>query len=101
MSDPRIADVAAVGDAVDCRQALAQRLPDVLVLEAVADEALEVARSVRDSATGVIALGVTEDEPEVLALAEVGVSAYVTREQPLNRLIDAIVAVARGECRCT
>lgn len=100
-SDPRIANVAAVADAPSCREALARLTPSVLVLDALADEALSVARSVRGSSTCVIALGIAETEPEVLAFAAAGVSAYVTREQPLDALIAAIVGVARGEARCT
>ena len=84
-----------------CREALARLTPSVLVLDALADEALSVARSVRGSSTCVIALGIAETEPEVLAFAAAGVSAYVTREQPLDALIAAIVGVARGEARCT
>lgn len=99
--DPRITSVTAVADSAACREALALLHPNVLVLDAVADGALAVARSARNSSTGVIALGVAEEEPEVLALAEVGVSAYVTREQPLDGLVAAIVAVAEGEARCT
>jgi DNA-binding NarL/FixJ family response regulator len=91
----------AVASANACRDALSRLDPSVLVLDAVADEALAVARSVREAPTGVIALGITEQEPEVLAFAEVGVSAYVTREQSLDGLIAAIVAVAGGEARCT
>ncbi len=98
---PRIASVAAVADAAACWEALALMHPHVLVLDVGADDALAVARSLRDSPTGVIAFGVAEEETEVLAFAEVGVSAYVTREQPLDGLIAAIVAVAEGEARCS
>ena len=100
-ADPRIGKVAAVADAAECRRALHAAVPEVLVLDALADDALDVARSVRDGLTGVVALGVAEAEPLVVALAEAGVSAYVTREQPLETLIGSIVAVASGEARCT
>ena len=99
--DPRIAHVMAVGDAVGCRAALARRPSSVLVLDIASDEALDVIRSLRDTETAVVALGVAEAEPEVLALAEAGVAAYVTREQPLDELVSAIVAVTQGEARCT
>jgi DNA-binding NarL/FixJ family response regulator len=100
-ADPRIDRVAAAADSVECEHALASLMPAVLVLDALAENALAVARSLRDTATGVVALGVAESEPQVLAFAEAGVSAYVTREQPLDGLVTSIVAVARGEARCT
>jgi two-component system nitrate/nitrite response regulator NarL len=99
--DPRIASVAAVADAESCRRELTRLVPDVLVVDVHAEGGLAVARSVRDLPTSVITLGVAEAELEVLAFAEAGVSAYVTREQSLDSLIGAIVAVAGGEARCT
>jgi DNA-binding NarL/FixJ family response regulator len=100
-ADARIGRVTAAADAVECERALASLVPNVLVLDALAENALVMARSLRDTATGVVALGVAESEPQVLAFAEAGVSAYVTREQPLDGLIASIVAVAGGEARCT
>lgn len=99
-ADPRIAEVTAVGDAAGCLTALERSQTTVLVLDLASDEALGVIRSLRDSETAVVALGVAEAEPEVLALAEAGVAAYVTREQPLDELVAAIVAVALGEATC-
>jgi DNA-binding NarL/FixJ family response regulator len=100
-ADPRIGRVEAVADASECRRALRELAPGVLVVDALADDALALARSVRGTSTGVVALGVAEAEPLVLAFAEAAVSAYVTREQPLESLIGSIVAVASGEARCT
>ncbi len=99
-ADPRIDRVIAVADAADCERALAQFAPRVLVLEALAEDALAVARGVQTSDTGVVALGVSEAEPQVLAFAEAGVSAYVTCEQPFDGLVASIIAVAGGEARC-
>lgn len=99
-SDPRIGSVLAVADAAECRNALHALRPSVLVLDVHDEDALAVARCAREMPTGVVALGASETEREVLAFAEAGVSAYVTREQTLNGLIDSIVAVACGEVRC-
>jgi two-component system nitrate/nitrite response regulator NarL len=100
-ADPRIGNVTAVADAGECQQALRSAQPEVLVLDALAQEALPVARSARDSMTGVVALGVAESPNQILAFAEAGVSAYVTRDQSLDSLIGSILAVAAGEARCT
>lgn len=100
-SDPRIDGVLTVADAAECRHALHALRPDVLVLDGHDEDALAVARCAREMPTGVVALGASEIEREVLAFAEAGVSAYVTCEQALSGLIDSIVAVACGEVRCT
>jgi two-component system nitrate/nitrite response regulator NarL len=100
-ADPRIARVTAVGDATSCRSALTGCQTTVLVLDIATEEALTVIRSLRDSGTAVVALGVAEAEREILAFAEAGVAAYVTREQALDELVVTIVAVAQGEARCT
>jgi len=52
-------------------------------------------------AVKVIALAVREVEDEVLALAEAGVAGYVTREQSLTEVFDAVRSVAAGETLCS
>jgi DNA-binding NarL/FixJ family response regulator len=100
-TDRRIRQVVAVGDAAGCVEAMSSLRPEVLVIDALAEEALTVARSLRDSPVGVVALGVAEAEPSVVAFAEAGVTAYVTREQPLESLVSSIVAVSAGEAHCS
>jgi DNA-binding NarL/FixJ family response regulator len=49
----------------------------------------------------VVALAVPDLEADVLTCAEAGVSAYVTREQPISALTETILGVARGEAICS
>lgn len=50
---------------------------------------------------GVVALGVREDGPDVVACAEAGVAGYVARDAGFDELVDALRAVSRGEVRCS
>lgn len=45
----------------------------------------------------VVALGVPEDGPEVVACAEAGICGYVSREASLSELADALRIAIRGE----
>jgi len=49
----------------------------------------------------VVALGVPEVEPHILACAEAGVTAYVPREGSLDDLVATLKGVAVGEMRCS
>jgi two-component system nitrate/nitrite response regulator NarL len=46
----------------------------------------------------VVALGVPEVEPDVIAIAEAGASGYVAREGSMDDLVAVVECVARGEC---
>ena len=46
----------------------------------------------------VVAVGVPEVEPDVIAIAEAGASGYVAREGSMDDLVAAVESVARGEC---
>jgi two-component system nitrate/nitrite response regulator NarL len=52
-------------------------------------------------AARIVAVGVRDDEAALLGLVEAGVAGYVTAEQPLEELIEAVVAAANGELRCS
>ncbi len=49
----------------------------------------------------VVALSVLEDDDEVIACAEAGVSGYVTRSASVNELVDAVQAIRFGELLCS
>jgi DNA-binding NarL/FixJ family response regulator len=51
--------------------------------------------------TRVIALGVSEQEAPVIACAEAGVAALVTREESVDDLIATLEATVRGEAPCS
>ena len=49
----------------------------------------------------IVAVGIPDDEAAVLALAEAGVTGYVTVEQPLAELVAAVEAAANDELQCS
>jgi DNA-binding NarL/FixJ family response regulator len=49
----------------------------------------------------VVALGVPEDGPEVVAVAEAGVHGYVSREASLDELVEALKGALHGEALCS
>jgi len=49
----------------------------------------------------VVMLGVSDDDPEVLPLAEAGVAGYVTTEASGDEIVTIVESVARGEMPCS
>src|SRR5215218_867597 len=49
----------------------------------------------------VVALAAPESEEDIIALAEAGVLGYVTRDEPLDKLVTTIESVARDEMACS
>jgi DNA-binding NarL/FixJ family response regulator len=77
--------------------------PDIVLLNmatvnstAILDAIVRTAPSVR-----VVALGVSENEAELIACAEAGVAGYLLRCQSLDDLVAVVQSVARGETLCT
>lgn len=52
-------------------------------------------------AVKVVALGVPEDGPEVVAAAEAGISGYVSREATIDEVGEALRSALRGEAACS
>jgi two-component system, NarL family, nitrate/nitrite response regulator NarL len=101
LADPRLGPVDAVVDAGSCRDAVERRRPSVAIIDASSRGALAVARELRETGVGVVALGIAEQRADVVAFAEAGVSAYLTFDQTLEDLVDAVLAVGRGEAGCS
>jgi two-component system nitrate/nitrite response regulator NarL len=77
---------------------LTETAPQVLVLDVGITDAKRIVRALaKNDQTGVVALGVRGLPDEVITLAEAGVAGYVTRDDPLDRLLAVILSVARGE----
>lgn len=52
-------------------------------------------------AAKIVALGIRDDEATLLELVEAGVAGYVTAEQALDELVEAVASAADGELRCS
>jgi two-component system nitrate/nitrite response regulator NarL len=77
--------------------------PDIVLLDAPAPARAAHARGVAAAAptARVVALGVPEVDEEVLCCAEAGISGYVTPDAGVTDLVATLVAVGRGELRCS
>jgi DNA-binding NarL/FixJ family response regulator len=97
--------IEVVGLARDGREALAlaeRRRPDVVLLDLNMPEVdgLEACARLREQdGPEVLMLTVSEEEPDLYAALRVGAAGYLTKDVPPAELIEAVLAVARGEPR--
>jgi DNA-binding NarL/FixJ family response regulator len=99
------ARLEVVGLARDGREALAladRRAPDVVLLDLNMPDVdgLEACARLREGGgPEVLMLTVSEEEPDLYAALRVGAAGYLTKDVPPAELIEAVLAVARGEPR--
>jgi DNA-binding NarL/FixJ family response regulator len=97
--------IEVVGLARDGREAIAlaeRRAPDVVLLDLnmPAVGGLEACARLREGGgPEVLMLTVSEEEPDLYAALRVGAAGYMTKDMPPAELIEAVLAVARGEPR--
>jgi two-component system, NarL family, nitrate/nitrite response regulator NarL len=77
--------------------------PAVVVLDMAVDRSLELVAAVKclDRAVKVIAFAVEENDPDIIACAEVGVDGYVACDGSMADLTSTISSVMRGELLCS
>ena len=95
-----------VGSAEDVAEAseLARTLRwDVALVDIAANRAGEAIRAMRTAAPGggIVAIGVRENEEEIISLAELGVFGFVARDASLDDLARAVTSAARNEAQCS
>lgn len=95
--------VASVSDAGAALRETRKLRPGVMLLDMAMKDSFLAAREVAglDPPTRIVAFGLAENEPEVIACAQLGVSGYVLREASMSDALDAIRAAARGEVSCS
>jgi two-component system NarL family response regulator len=97
--------IEVVGLAADGGEALAlaeRRRPDVVLLDLKMPGVDGLSACARLRARGgpeVLMLTVSEHEPDLYAALRVGAAGYLTKDTPPAELIEAVLAVARGEPR--
>jgi len=76
---------------------------DIVLLDMALPNPLDIIRSLSSEfpATKVVAVGVPEEDRDLIDCAEAGVSGYLTRDYPLADVVAAIEAVASNEMRCS
>ena len=95
--------VRTAHDLSSMRQALEDCHPDVVLLNLAALESRALMRAAREHnpPSRLIVLGVSEnDEAEIVACAEAGVSGYHFRTGSLNDLVELIASVLSGGSPC-
>jgi two-component system nitrate/nitrite response regulator NarL len=102
----RLPDMDLAGSAADAAEALeplARLRPDVVIVDASMASPADTLRKLGRAARGtrMLALAVDETDVGILAAAEAGVAGFLTREQSLAELEEAVRAVARGETLCS
>jgi two-component system nitrate/nitrite response regulator NarL len=100
---PQIGLVGTAGSAAEAIEAVRKLSPDVLVIDMAIPEAFSAARQVVriPGNTRIVALGMPEEESQVLSCAQIGITGYVTREGSVSDVVAAIEAAARGEVHCS
>ncbi len=99
-------ELLVVGTADCAAGALAQAAdlsPDVILVDQAMPESVPTVRALlaHRPSVKIISLAVRENEREVIACAEAGVSGYVPREASLDDLLAVVDSVGRGELLCS
>ncbi len=80
----------------DCR-------PDIVLLRIASPESISMLRAIVEQVpqVRVIALGLMENDSDIIACAEAGVAGYLSREGSVEDLVATVRSVARGEALCS
>lgn len=94
--------VATAATAEDGLALVREHSPDIVLLALEADACPALVRSIVASTpeTRVVSVGVSEDDPSIVALAEAGVAGYVTVEAGGPEVVRVVDSVACGEALC-
>jgi DNA-binding NarL/FixJ family response regulator len=95
--------VAAVTGGVDVLRVIAQRAPDVLLLDGAMEGYLSLARKIRTAAPElrIVGFGIAGGANQLVDCAEYGLAAFVGSGGSLDELVAAVVAALRGELACS
>lgn len=100
---PGFEPVGTAGDVSHAIGVFREMRPNVVLLDAAMADTVEAVRALVEAEPEmrVVVLGVDEQESEVIAYAEAGVSGYVTRAADTAALCDVLQTVARGGTLCS
>jgi len=99
----RLAVVGAAADAPAAARMAAEHSPDVALVDMAMPQSVAAVRGVAAIAPAVkvVALGIRENEQDLIACAEAGVSGYVPRAASVQDLVTVLEGVGRGELLCS
>jgi two-component system nitrate/nitrite response regulator NarL len=99
---PELTLVGNAGSAAETIEQTHKLGADVALLDMAMTGAFSVAKEVaRDGPSKIVALGMPEEETQVLSCAQIGIAGYVTRDGSVEDVVAAIKAAARGEVHCS
>jgi DNA-binding NarL/FixJ family response regulator len=103
---PRRDGITVVGTSESwsaCADELRALEPDVVLVDMAAADGPGAIREIVNGTDGVkvVALAVSENERDVIAYAEAGVSGYVTRTESIDDLVAAIESATCGQVTCS
>jgi DNA-binding NarL/FixJ family response regulator len=100
-ADERIEVVGLARDGAEAIALAERRRPDVVLLDLNMPGVggLEACARLRELDAEVLMLTVSDEEPDLFAAVRVGAAGYLTKDVPPAELIEAVLAVARGEPR--
>jgi two-component system, NarL family, nitrate/nitrite response regulator NarL len=87
----------------DIVQLVQSAAPSILLLDMSMPESTETVRDIAAAAPSVkvVAIAVPDSDRDVIACAEAGVVAYVTRDGSVDDVVEALECVDRKELRCS
>ncbi len=99
---PELTLVGNAGSAAETLEQTHRLGADVALLDMAMTGAFSVAEEVaRGGPSKIVALGMPEDETQVLSCVQIGIAGYVTRDGSVEDVVEAIKAAARGEVHCS
>jgi DNA-binding NarL/FixJ family response regulator len=100
---PSVVVVGSTASAEAVVGSIGETRPQVILLDPQMEGARALVRRLGEIApqTRIVALGVREEEREVILCAEAGMAGYVPREGSIADLVAAIESAAHGELRCS
>jgi DNA-binding NarL/FixJ family response regulator len=101
--EPWVSAARTAADELGALRHLSKFQPDVVLLNMATVDSAAILDAVVGTAPAVrvVAVGVLENEDELIACAEAGVAGYLLRSQSLADLVAVVQSVARGETLCT
>ena len=95
-----VIDTAATGAAAIA--SITSRTPQVVLLDMTTTSSCELAAQITqlNSRIKIVALAITNDEPNIIRYAKAGITCYVPREGSIDELVTAISEAAKGSCYC-
>jgi two-component system nitrate/nitrite response regulator NarL len=100
---PEFTLAGSAGSAAEAVEQTQKLGADVALLDMAMSGAFSVAKELARGGgpSKIVALGMPEDETQVLSCAQIGIAGYVTRDGSVEDVVAAIKAAARGEVHCS